>query len=159
MKKIYTVYCFVSLCGCTIVRININTSLWSPSPSYVCIYQQEAFNSSMRGQQVFGQTTLFLSVISAQHWPALVTQFTGPRHIICEAIPGKFRRNWKCILTLSLPIPRRPRPPPASGGSREIADVPTVEAANIRAAPLLTIGNTTEIENVQGVPEKTLVCV
>ena len=47
-----------------------------------------------------------------------------------------------------IPIPRRPSPPKANGGSREVADDPTVEAANIRAAPLLTIGNTTRIEEI-----------
>ena len=66
-------------------------------------YQQEVFNiftaedkhckAGVGGQQEFGQTTLFLSVTRAQHWPPLVTQFTGPRHIICEAIPVKTRMN------------------------------------------------------------------
>ena len=43
-----------------------------------------------------------------------------------------------------LPSPRSPRPPAASGGSAERLEVAAREAANMRAAPLLTMGNTTE---------------
>ena len=50
-----------------------------------------------------------------------------------------------------LPIPSRPSPPAAKGGSSGTGteDVPAKEAANMRAAPLLTIGNTTEVEIVK----------
>ena len=42
-------------------------------------------------------------------------------------------------------MPSKPRPPAAKGGSTEV--VPAKEAANMRAAPLLTIGNTTEMNS------------
>ena len=66
----------------------------------------------------------------------------GPRQVICAAIPHIGQNKIICTnYDVTLPSPRIPRPPARTVGTIE---VPAIAPVKIRAAPVVTIGNTTE---------------